>query len=209
MKTKTFLALSLAAVFTVAIAFPVSAEAILGLVQTEIKSNDTEITKLRFHATDEIEPSPFGGYAIFTDGGAVIAVTSHAGFYDSEVQTAPTMAQTAQAFNGPAALCNVADVACGPDWHAHLVEPVDSANCSFKAVGELTWEEPSASTKVAGENIILRGITIGDVTLIEALDDDGARVFHTGAPLEGGAAFVLTPVFSGPTLVDVCIDPLV
>ena len=56
-----------------------------------------------------METQSFGGYAIFTDGGAVVAVTSHAGFYDRETQTAPTLAQILlDPFeDGKAAMCNV------------------------------------------------------------------------------------------------------
>ena len=112
--TKTvLLGLTLAAILTMAIAFPAIADAITPIKQTEIKVKKDEISKLRFQLEGNVEEQPFGGYAIFTQDGSVVAITSHAGFYDSETQTAPTVDQVALQFDGPAAVCNVTDVACG------------------------------------------------------------------------------------------------
>jgi len=209
--TKTvLLGLTLVAVLTMAIVFPAVADAITPIKQTEIKVKKGEISKLRFQLEGNVETQPFGGYAIFTDGGAVVAVTSHAGFYDSETQTAPTVGQTNIQFGGPAAVCNVVDVACGNEWHTHLVEPTGSGYCDFAAVSELTFEQPSDRLNVAGNNLIARGIALGTSDFTEALGGN-IRGFDVGTPLEGGAAFDLNPaVLNGLKAVcigDVSNDP--
>ena len=206
--TKTvLLGLTLAAVLTMAIAFPAIADAITPIKQTEIKVKKGEISKLRFQLEGNVETQPFGGYAIFTQDGSVVAVTSHAGFYDSETQTAPTAGQTALQFDGPAAVCNVTDVACGNEWHSHLVEPTGSSYCDFAAVSELTFEEPSDRLNVAGNNLIVRGIALGESDFTEALGGD-FRGFVVGTPLDGGAAFDLNPAVVDGNLKAVCVGDL-
>lgn len=206
--TKTvLLGLTLAAVLTMAIAFPAIADAITPIKQTEIKVKKDEISKLRFQLEGNVEEQPFGGYAIFTQDGSVVAITSHAGFYDSETQTAPTVDQVALQFDGPAAVCNVTDVACGNEWHSHLVEPTTSTYCDFAAVSELTFEEPSDRLNVAGTNLIARGISLGESDFTEALGGD-FRGFVVGTPLDGGAAFDLNPAIVDGNLKAVCVGDL-
>jgi hypothetical protein len=219
MNRKTVLAISMVAVLTVAVAAPLSAEAILGLVQTEIKVKGDEITKLRFHGAGEIESDPFGGYAILTDADPVtaIAFTSHGGFYDSVVQgPGDNLDPPHVDFPGKAALCST-PTGCGPEWHVHIVEPVEDARCaSGLAVGELTWDEPSETQKVAGENLIARNIPLGDNTYEAALGG-GDKTFDAGTNIDttqAGLAFPLTGIFTQTdpldptTLVGVCIGPL-
>jgi hypothetical protein len=219
MNRKTVLAISMAAIFTLAVAVPLNAEAILDLVQTEIKIKDGEISKLRFEATDKIESDPFGGYAILTDADPVtaIAFTSHGGFYDSIVQGPGDNLDTPHVdFPGKAALCST-PTGCGPEWHVHIVEPAVDLRCaSGLAVGELTWEEPSERQKVAGANLIARSIPLGDNTYEAALAG-GDRTFDAGTNIDtaqAGLAFPLTGIFTqtdpfDPTsLVGVCIGPL-
>ena len=202
--TKTvLLGLTLAAVLTMAIAFPAIADAITPIKQTEIKVKKGEISKLRFQLEGNVETQPFGGYAIFTDGGAVVAVTSHAGFYDSEIQGEPTI--EAISFDGPAAVCGEGSEGCGAEWHTHLVVPdVDSPYCDFASVSELTFEEPSDSLNVAGNNLIIRGVDIGTNSFTRALAGDAAD-FTVGNPQEGGAAFDLNPAVHDGGLKAVCI----
>jgi len=202
--TKTvLLGLTLAAVLTMAIAFPAIADAITPIKQTEIKVKKGEISKLRFQLEGNVETQPFGGYAIFTDGGAVVAVTSHAGFYDSETQGVPS--SVALQFPGPAAVCAADSEGCGAEWHTHLVVPdTDNANCNFAAVSELTFEEPSDRLNVAGNNLIIRGVDIGTNSFTPALAG-GSDDFTVGDPLEGGAAFDLNPAVSDAGLQAVCI----
>jgi len=217
MTTKMILGVSLATVLTMVIAFPIVADAITGIEETKIKVKNDQIKKLAFLLEDDVPTQPFGGYAIFTDGGAVIAVTSHAGFYDSTEQTAPSLAQIALDVGpGPAAVCNVTDVACGSEWHVHLVEPANPLDedgnpiCSFAAVGELTHNEPSDSLKIREESIVAKGIAIGTESFDEAIGGNN-RDFTVGTPLEGGAAFDLVPSLADPddlsTLQAVCIVP--
>jgi hypothetical protein len=213
MNRKAILAISLAAVFTLAITIPVSAEAILGLAQTEVKVKNGEITKLRFHVDGTgVETAPFGGYAILTDADTAIAVTSHGGFYDSEVQGPGTNLDTPYVdFPGKAALCSTL-TGCGDEWHTHIVIPAPDARCEsgFK-VGDLTWDEPSEKLKVAGENLIARSIPLG-VNYYEAAITGGSAPFDAGTtPGTDGLAFPLTPIFLGATpdtLDAVCIGPL-
>lgn len=113
MTRTVLLGLTLVAVLTMAIAFPAVADAITGIKKTEIKVKNDEIKKLRFQLEDKVPTTPFGGYAIFTSDGAVVAITSHAGFFDSTEQQAPTVTQVALQVGTFAAVCNVTDVACG------------------------------------------------------------------------------------------------
>lgn len=202
--TKTvLLGLTLAAVLTMAIVFPAVADAITPIKQTEIKVKKGEISKLRFQLEGNVETQPFGGYAIFTDEGAVVAVTSHAGFYDSETQGEPTI--EAISFDGPAAVCGEGSEGCGAEWHTHLVVPdVDSPYCDFASVSELTFEEPSDRLNVAGNNLIIRGVDIGTNSFTRALAS-GTDDFTVGNPQEGGAAFDLNPAVFGGSLHAVCI----
>lgn len=210
--TKTvLLGLTLVAVLAMAVAFPAVADAITSIKKTEIKVNDDEITKLKFKLTDKLPESVFGGYAIFTSGdNAVVAITSHPGFYDSVAQEPPTDAQVAKQVGVIAAVCNVTDVACGNEWHAHLVEAVDSEHCEFKAVGELTFNEPAKKVKVGKKHVEAKHIDLGDEKFVGAISGN-YRDFTVGTPLEGGAAFDLVPSLAVPgdlsSLQAICIVP--
>jgi len=215
MTTKIILAVSLAAVLAMIVAFPIIADAITDIKKTEVKIKKGEISKLRFQLEDKIPVQPFGGYAILTDADPVtaIAITSHTGFYDSEKQRAPTETPIID-FDGPAALCAAEDSGCGAEWHVHVVEPDADERCATGLkVGELTWTDPSDRLNVAGKNLIARGIALGVNSYVEALGSDGERDFDTGSvPGTSGIAFDLTPIFTDPedptTLEAVCIGPL-
>lgn len=203
MNTKILLGLTLVAVLTMAVMSPAVAEAITDIKKTEIKVKKGEISKLRFQLEGNVETQPFGGYAIFTENGAVVAVTSHAGFYDSETQGEPTI--EAISFDGPAAVCGEGSEGCGAEWHTHLVVPdVDSQYCDFASVSELTFEEPSDRLNVAGNNLIIRGVDIGTNSFTRALAG-GADDFTVGNPQKGGAAFDLNPAVLSGELKAVCI----
>ena len=213
MTKKVLLGLTLVAVLAMAVAFPAVADAITGIKKTEIKVKNDEIKKLRFQLEDKVPTTPFGGYALFTTGGDVIAITSHAGFFDSTGQQAPTSAQVANQVGAIAAICNVTDVACGNEWHAHLVKPVANPLCSFAAVGELTYDQPTDKLRIDGKNIIARGIDIGDEGFVGALSGL-LQDFAVGTPDGGSAAFDLDPVdATGTTITDpadlaaICIVP--
>ena len=212
MNTKILLGLTLVAVLAMTIASPAVADAITGIKKTDVKVKNDEISKLKFHLEDKVPKSPFGGYALFTDAGHVIAITSHQGFFDSVGQQAPTTAQVANQVGAIAAICNVTDVACGNEWHAHLVSPVDSPLCGFKAIGELTYNQPTEYLKIAGKNIHAKGIDLGTEGFIGALSGT-LQDFTVGTP-GGSAAFDLDPVdANGVTITDpadfaaVCIVP--
>ena len=211
--TKTvLLGLTLAAILTMAIAFPAIADAITPIKQTEVKVKKGEISKLRFQLESKVETQPFGGYAILTDAGTAIAITSHAGFYDSEIQGETTPASPVIDFPGPAALCSSLE-GCGAEWHVHVVEPAADDRCASNLkVGELTWTDPSDRLNVAGNNLIARGIALGANPYVAALSADGERNFDTGSnPGTEGLAFDLTPIFLDPedltSLDAVCIGP--
>ena len=150
--TKKILAgVTLAAVFTVMMFASPMAEAITGLVSTEVKDNKNTFQKVTFSLAGDVvtHGTDFGGYAIFTEEGDVLAVTSHQGAYDSE----------GQQFDNPAvtfALCSPEQLSaglCGPEWHSHLVKPVGSEHCAIAAVGALTFEQPSATVVANQDNI--------------------------------------------------------
>jgi len=211
--TKTvLLGLTLATVLTMAIAFPAIADAITDIKKTEVKVKKGEIEKLRFQLEGKVPTNAFGGYAILTDVGTAIAITSHAGFYDSEKQIAPTVDPIIQ-FDGPAALCASTDGECGGDWHVHVVIPAVDARCATTLkVGELTWNDPSDALNIAGNNLIARGIALGTNDYVAALAG-GTVSFDTGVvPGTSGLSFDLTPIFLDPedptTLDAVCIGPL-
>lgn len=85
-----------------------------------------------------------------------------------------------------------------------VVPDVDNAYCDFAAVSELTFEEPSDSLNVAGNNLIARGIDIGAEDFTESLT--GATNSYTvGTPIEGGVAFDLNPAVHDGELKAVCI----
>ncbi len=200
------------AVLTLAVTVPAVADAITGINKIQTKVVGDEIKKLRFQLDDNVPKHPFGGYALFTDGGHVIAFTSHEGFFDSPAQQAPTSDQVANQVGAIAAICNVTDVACGNEWHAHLVHPVESDLCDFMAIGELTYDQPTERLIIAGKNLIGTGIDIGTEGFVGALNGN-LQDFTVGQP-GGSAAFDLDPVdANGNTITDpadfaaVCIVP--
>lgn len=193
------------AVLALAITFPLMAEAITGttLDETIIKANSEEIRKLQFKLNERVNkiPSPFGGYAIFTDGGAVIAYTSHAGFFDSVKQKGPTADQIANPIFGTiAAVCNPDTMgdACGGEWHSHLVLPnVGDTLCNtvggIASISELTYNEPTKTLFVFWKSIIGTHIDIGTSGHVGALSGT-LQPFTVGDPIEGGAQFDLVAV---------------
>jgi len=215
--TKTvLLGLTLAAVLTLAIAFPAVADAITGIKKTEVKDNTDEINKLRFQLNDKVPETPFGGYALFTTDGSVIAITSHAGFFDSIGQQAPTTSQVANQVGAIAAVCSVTDVACGNEWHAHLVNPEPDTLCDdvggIAKVGELTYNQPTDQLNIDGKNILARGIDKGTEGFVGAISGQ-LMDFTVGEP-DFSAAFDLVPVNAtglpienAGQLVAVCIVP--
>lgn len=219
MTNKLLLGITLAAVLTLVIAFPTAADAITGIKKTTVKLDDDEIKKLRFKLVDKVEETPFGGYAIVTDAApsetyvaTAVAITSHAGFYDSEKQSPPTLTPIIQ-FPGPAALCAAGDAGCGAEWHVHIVEAVVNTECaSGLQVGELTFDDPSEKLKIKAKALVAKGIELGEEDYTAALAG-GEKDFDAGAiPGTDGLAFDLTPKFTNPsdptTLEFVCIGPL-
>lgn len=213
---KALLAISIAAILSMGISYPAIAEAITPLKQTVVDVNDNGTFNVRFQLNDKVanEVAPFGGYAVLTDVGTAIAVTSHAGFYDSEVQGDGTNLDTPIIdFPGPAALCS-STVGCGGEWHTHIVIPAADARCATGLkVGELTWDDPSVKLHLAGPNIIAQKIALGANDYTASLAG-GTLSFNAGSDPDanGSVAFDLTPIFlvsDDPTTLDaVCIGPL-
>lgn len=206
MNTKILLGLTLVAVLAMAVASPAVAEAITGIKKTEIKVKDGEIDKLKFHLDDKVEENTFGGYAIFT-GGAVVAYTSHPTVYDSTSQTAPTSAQIGLPIGAIAAGCNVApDVACGDEWHSHLVVPnTNSPYCNFASISELSFNEPADKVKAKGKSVEGKDIAIGTAGFVGAISGE-LQDFTVGTPdQQSGAAFDLNPAFVDGNLKAICI----
>lgn len=204
--TKTvLLGLTLVAVLAMAIAFPTVADAITGIKKTEIKVKNGEIDKLKFHLDDKVEKPTFGGYAIFTTDGAVIAYTSHPGVYDSTAQKAPTSDEIAIQVGKIAAVCDSED-ACGDEWHSHLVIPnVDSPYCNFAAISELTFNEPANKVKTGGKDIEGKDIAIGTGGFVGAISGE-LMDMTVGDPYEqAGAAFDLNAAVVGGSLKAICI----
>ena len=178
MTKKLLLGITLAAVLAVTLISTPVADAITELFKTRLViEDDDEYEKIVFKLASAVPLSgEFGGYAVFTDG-HVIAVTSHAPFYDSEAQVAPTLPEVIS-FPGPAALCNAADPGCGPEWHTHLVHPIDALDdmgnpiCAFKAVGALTFEEPSDEVKIRAMKIVLKEIEMEEDDFTDAVSGD-------------------------------------
>lgn len=184
---------------------PAVAEAITGIKKTEIKVKNDEIKKLKFHLDDKVETPTFGGYAIFTTEGAVIAYTQHAGVYDSTSQTAPTSDQVAIQVGAIAAVCTVNDVACGGEWHSHLVVPdLDSEFCDFAAISELTFNEPANKVEAKGKHVEGKNIALGDGGFIGAISGELSD-WTVGDPQPDGAAFDLNAVVVDGELKAVCI----
>ena len=205
MNTKILLGLTLIAVLAMTVTSPAIADAVTGIKKTEIKVKHGEIDKLKFHLDDKVEKPTFGGYAIFTTDGAVVAFTQHAGVYDSTSQTAPTSDQIDIQVGAIAAVCNVDDVACGDEWHSHLVVPdVDNSYCNFAAISELTFNEPANKVKAGGKHVEGKDIALGDSGFVGAISGE-LDTWTVGAPLEGGAAFDLNPAFVDGNLVAICI----
>jgi hypothetical protein len=195
MNTKILLGLTLVAVLAMSVASPAVADAITGIKKTDVKVKNDEI-KLKFHLEDKVPKTPFGGYALFTTGGSVVAITSHAGFFDSTEQQAPTASQIAQPVGAIGAVCNVTDVACGNEWHAHLVNPVADSVCDavggIAKVGELTYNQPTDKLKIKGKHIEAKGIDIGTEGFVGVISGT-LHDFTVGTP-DNSAAFDLVPV---------------
>lgn len=208
MNTKILLGLTLVAVLVMTVASPAIAEAITGIKKTEIKVKGDEIDKLKFHLDDKVDKPTFGGYAIFTDGGAVVAYTSHGGVYDSTSQTAPTSNQVDIQVGAIAAVCGVSpDVACGDEWHSHLVVPDDSSPyCDFAAISELTFNEPADKVKAKGKHVEGKDIALGTTGFVGAISGK-LMDFTVGDPYEQeGQAFPLVPAFTASGLKAICIN---
>ena len=211
MTKKILLGITFAAVF--AMGFAVFADAITGLANTDIKQNNNGFQKITFSLVEDakIAGEDFGGYAIFTTGGDVIAVTSHQGAFDSEAQGSP---------GGTFALCSPAQVAsglCGPEWHTHLVKPMAAPGvCVIAKIGGLTFEEPSSNVNVQDSDITISNVKKGTSSFTESVTGS-ATAFTVGAsqvspnPVTGvgdGVPFDLVPVFSGGGgLLAICIGP--
>lgn len=195
----------LAAIFTItAISSPLLAEAITGLASTEVEVEDSNIKKIVFELTGDVitDGSDFGGYAVFTSGGDVLAVTSHKGAYDNETQSFPKKGTTF-------ALCNAGQLNagfCDATWHTHLVKPTGSEHCGFAAIGALTFEEPSQSVQVVGNKIILEGVPIATTEFTNSVDGEDLD-FTVGTPDNVGVAFDLQPIFVDGDLAAICIVP--
>jgi len=217
-KTKTILGISLAAIFA-AMIIPVMAdgpEPITPLKKTHLSISDDKFNKVLFRATGNVNTgSVFGGYAIIT-GGDVIAVTSHPGFYDSDVQDEPTEDPAINdPFTGVAQVCTATDSGCGHEWHTHLVKGVEDNRCALGvAVGDLSFKEPNHKTKQVLKWISLNGIPFGDQTLESATTGDDTT-FTVGLPADApfingfqySAAFDLTPLTDETGLTGICIGP--
>ena len=204
MNTKILLGLTLVAVLAMTVASPVVAEAITGIKKTEIKVKDGEIDKLKFHLDEKLPDDVFGGYAILTDHGAVVAITKHPGFYDSVAQEPPTDAQVEIQVGAIAAKCTTSVDACGGEWHSHLVEPAASGYCDFAAVGELTFNEPAEKVKAKKKHVEAKHIDLGDEKFVGAVSGE-YRDFTVGTPIDGGVAFDLIPAVSPAGLKAICI----
>jgi hypothetical protein len=206
MNTKTILAVSMAAVLTMVIAFPVVAEAISPLKKSNVDyDEDVAYEEIHFLTQSKVnnEIDVFGGYAIFTEG-HVVAVTSHAGFFDSTAQDPPALTPLIQ-FAGPAAVCNPADTGCGAEWHSHVVVPdTTSPYCNFASIAELTYEEPSERIVIGGPNIHLKNTDIGTNSFTQALAG-GPGDFMVGNPTGASAHFNLYPAVMPAGLKAVCI----
>ena len=205
MNTKILLGLTLVAVLAMAVASPAVADAITGIKKTEIKVKDGEIDKLKFHLDDKVEEGTFGGYAIFTTEGAVVAYTSHPGVYDSTSQQAPTSDEIAIQVGAIVAVCDSED-ACGNEWHSHLVVPdVDSPYCDFAAISELTFNEPANKVKAKGKHVEGKDIAIGTGGFVGAISGE-LMDFTVGEPYEQtGAAFDLNAAIVDGELKAICI----
>ncbi|MFQ5782537.1 MAG: hypothetical protein ACE5GR_05730 [Nitrosopumilus sp.] len=143
----------------------------------------------------------------------VIAVTSHPGAYDSEAQSFDNDDITF-------ALCSpeqIADGLCGAEWHTHLVEPVDHDRCGFKAIGALTFEEPSEKVKIKAKKIILKEIEMETDDYTNSITGE-VKDFTAGNPVDAnpdtkkfdGAAFDLNATFDASgNLEAVCIGPVI
>lgn len=214
MNTKILLGLTLAAVLAMAVVSPAVAETVTGIKKTEFKVKDGEIDKLKFHLDDKVAEDTFGGYAIFTEGGSVVAYTSHPGVYDSTSQTAPTSDQIDLEIGAIAAGCSVTpDVACGGEWHSHLVVPdANSPYCDFAAISELTFNEPANKVKAKGKHVEGKDIAMGTGGFVGAISGV-LEDFTVGAPADAdgttdkfdGAAFDLNPVKVDGDLKAICI----
>ena len=204
--TKKILAITLTAIFAVGLvsaAYAVST--IPGLASTKIKIDDDEYEKIKFKLDAKLKDfdSPFGGYAVLTSGD-VIAVTSHAQFYDSETQDEPTM-PVLQQVGAIAALCDPADTGCGGEWHTHGVKPVETELCGFAAVGALTFEEIADEVKVKAMKIVLKEIESDDDFTDAVSGNEQEYVF--GDPV-GNAAFDLVAVDSDGVFIGESGNPI-
>lgn len=219
-RTKTILGISITALIAVMV-IPVMAadtDPITPLKKTELSIHDDEYKKIKFKTDGKVNTgNVFGGYAIVT-AGDVIAVTSHPGFYDSEVQDAPSEGPAViDPFDGVAQVCTPTDSGCGAEWHGHLVKGVPDARCALGvAIGDLTFKEPNHKTKEKMKDLELKGIQFGDQNLVGAasgISKDFTVGLPTDAPFIPGfqysAEFDLTPLLNeaGTELTGICIGP--
>lgn len=219
MISKTILGITLAVIFATVIT-PVLAGGptpITPLKSTHLILDDDEYENILFKLDGKANTgSVFGGYAIITQGD-VIAVTSHPGFYDSEVQDAPTEAPAIpDPFSGVAQVCTSTDDGCGSEWHVHLVKGTADARCALGvAVGDLSFEEPNEKTKQVLRWISINGVPLGDQSLTSAATG-AATTFTAGLPTDApfipgfqySAFFDLTPIVESGALAGVCVGPL-
>ena len=223
--TKKVLTISFAAIFAVAIvgSTPI-ADAITDLVKTRVLATDDKIRVIDFKLSDKVpREGEFGGYAILTDSGQALAVTSHDGFFDSETQGLPSVDPTLP-ISLSAAVCGEDDSGCGSEWHTHVVKvasPTKTVNeeevpiCSIGAVGELSFQEPSEKLRILGKHLVIRGVDIGPQIYLGSLSSTGVE-FDVGNPLDAdpstpefdALAFDLNPTSDDDENLVVCIGPL-
>jgi len=187
-KTKTILAISLAAVFALSmVALPLAeAAGHLVLVKSKIDMNSDAIKKAEIKTAGtipKINTAPsFFGYFLVTDG-VFVAATTHDGFHDSETQDPDA-----------------------PDgiWHTHMVKATDVTGCpGGLAVDKISFEE-NGKVKVSKDKIKFSDISRDALDLTNALDGMDEE-FELGQPNGVVASFKITTVGADETF-EVCLD---
>ena len=152
---------------------PILAEAITEIKGVRVQMDDDGNFKGILFKTLDVVPQEGlaipGGYAIQTENGDFIAVTSHSGILDSEAQL--------DKFDAI--------------WHSHLVKVSKNGSCADLTIAALSFEEPSSMVNVRGNNILVKAIANGTATYIDAISEKTLE-FTVGNPV--GKAFIIESI---------------
>lgn len=171
--------------------------------EIKVKTSPGFIEELKIKLDTSIPETGAFGYGMMAGNGQLIVATTHAGVYDSEAQTAPTIpVPPANAFSPKAVICDAADPGCGSEWHSHAViltpnpgcvdNSVDmgvTKNANGDSIKRLSWQEPADKTEIKGKKhgeLKIKDAPTGKIVYTNSLEDKDRNFkfnHYSGGPI--------------------------